>query len=261
MFHWLHNLPNVVIALLFGLVGAGLAGGAPFFREKLLRIKVSASHSEAARSALDIVIYLTGLVLAFSFIRAQSDLRNLEAQVGTEAHNLAQMDRLLLRYGDPGNGSIRGSLHDYADSIAKDEWPELRKGRSSQRTREFFRPISRGILAMEPGPGRQSLIYAELLKKADELAADRDARVVAASLLKLPSVFWLILTFLLSTLLVLAVFTEAAPGQATALCGLGFGIGLLVALVFIFDEPFKGQVSVSPKPIISAAADMQNRKE
>jgi hypothetical protein len=256
MFHWLHNFPNVVIALLFGLVGAGLAGGVPFLREKLLRIQVSGDHSEAARGALDVVIYLTGLVLAFSFVRAQSDQRNLETQVGTEAHNLAQMDRLLLRYGDPGNGSIRVSLRDYADSIVRDEWPELHKGRSSQRTAALFRPISRSILAMEPGPGRQSLIYAEMLKKADELAADRETRIVAAAQLKLPSVFWLTITFLLVILLVLATFSEATLGSAMALSGLGFGLALLVALVFLFDEPFKGEIYVSPKPIIDVVAGM-----
>src|SRR5271166_712006 len=136
-----------------------------------------------------------------------------------------------------------------------------RKGRSSQRTAALFRPISRSILAMEPGPGRQSLIYAEMLKKADELAADRETRVVAAAQLELPSVFWLTITFLLVILLVLATFTEATLGRAMALGGLGFGIALLVALVFAFDEPFKGETSVSPKPIINAVAEMQARKE
>jgi len=258
---WLNNLPNFVIALLFGLAGAVLAAAAPFFRERLLRIQVSRNNSEAVRLALDLVIYLTGLVLAFSFNRAQGDQRSVETQVATEAHNLAQMDRLLVRYGDPGNGSIRLSLRDYADSIVRDEWPELQEGRSSQRTASLFRPISRGILAIVPTDERQSLIYAEMLKKADEIAADRKARVVAATQLKLPSVFWLIITFLVVILLGLATFTEATLGRAIALSGLGSGLALLVALVFIFDEPFRGEICVSPKPIIDTVAEMQARNE
>jgi hypothetical protein len=91
------------------------------------------------------------------------------------------MDRLLVRFGDPENGVLRASLRDYADSIVKDEWPELRKGKPSQRTTVLFRPFSRGIFAIDPRPGRQSLIYTEMLKKADELAVDRKARLVAAS--------------------------------------------------------------------------------
>ena len=51
---------------------------------------MSEDHSEAARGALDVVIYLTDLVLAFSFIRAQGDQRNLE----THAELLKKADEL-----------------------------------------------------------------------------------------------------------------------------------------------------------------------
>jgi hypothetical protein len=75
------------------------------------------------------------------------------------------MDRLLVRYDDPGVDSIRASLREYASSIVTDEWPELRKGKRSERTASLFRPISRGILAMQPAQGRQSLIFAEMLRR------------------------------------------------------------------------------------------------
>jgi hypothetical protein len=39
MFNWLYQLPNIGIALLFGVIGAGLLAGVPFLREKLLRIQ------------------------------------------------------------------------------------------------------------------------------------------------------------------------------------------------------------------------------
>ena len=261
IFNWLYNLPDVGIALLFGTVGACLLAGVPFLREKLLRIQVPSDQSKAARDALGVVIGFTGFVLAFSLVQAHSNLRSLETQVGTEAHNLAQLDRLLVRYGDPGNGAIRVSLCEYANSIVRDEWPELSKGRPSERTAALFRPISRSILAIDPPPGRQSLIYAEMLKKADEIAADRKARVVAATKLELPWIFWETMIALLVILLLLAAFSEATFGRAVALGGQGFGLALLVALVFIFDEPFKGQKAVSPEPIVTVVAEMQTRTE
>jgi hypothetical protein len=154
---------------------------------------------------------------------------------------------------------FRAALRDYADSIVKDEWPKLSKERSSERTTELFRPISRAILAIEPAPGRQSLIYAEVLKKVDEIAADRKARVVAATKLELLSIFWETIIALLVILLLLATFSEATFGRAVALAGQGFGLALLVAIVFIFDEPFKGQTTVSPEPILKVVAEMQAR--
>jgi hypothetical protein len=269
MFNWVYSLPDVGIALLFGTVGACLLAGVPFLREKLLRIQVPGDQSETASDSLRVVIGFTGVVLAFSLVQAHNNLRNLEAQVGTEGHNLAQLDRLLVRYGDPelflstsyATDAIRVSLREYANSIVMDEWPELKKGRPSQRTRALFRPISRSILALDPPPGRQSLIYTEMLKKADDIAADRKARVVAATKLELPWIFWETIAALLVILLLLAAFSEITFGSVVALAGQGFGIALLVALVFIFDEPFKGQSAVSPEPIVTVVAEMQTRTE
>jgi hypothetical protein len=259
MSDWLYNLSNIGIALLFGVVGATLLAGVPFLREKLLRIQLQADHSEAAGNALAVVIGFTGAVLAFSLVQAQLNLRNLETQVGTEAHNLAQMDRLLLAYGDPENGAVRAALRDYANSIVTDEWPELRKGKPSERTTSLFSALSRSITAIEPMQRRESAIYGEMLTKIDALAAAREARSVAAATIRLPSIFWETIAFLLVILLLLATFSEATFGRAVALAGEGFGLALLVALVFIFDQPFKGQTSISPHPIVKVAAEIQAR--
>jgi hypothetical protein len=256
-FEWIYDIPNIGVTLLFGIAGACLLAGAPFLREKVLRIRVPSAYSEATDKALAVVISFTGVVLAFLLVQATGNLRNLETQVATEAHNIEQMDRLFLRSGDPAISALRGALRDYANSIVRDEWPELRKGRSSEQTTALFRPISRGTFAIEPPPGRQSLIYAEILKKVDELSAEREARIVAATKLELPSIFWETIIGLLTILLLLATFSECTFGRAVALGCQGFGLALLVALVFIFDEPFKGQTSVSPEPIATVLAEMQ----
>jgi hypothetical protein len=73
--------------------------------------------------------------------------------------------------------------------------------------------------------------------------------VVAATKLELPSIFCEAIIALLVILLLLAAFSETTFGRVVALGGQGFGLALLVALVFIFDEPFKGQTSISPDPI------------
>ena len=173
---WLDKLPNSCMALLFGVIGAALFMGVLFLRVKLLRIQVQSDHAKAAHDALTVVIGFVGLILAFSLVQEQNNFRNLEAQVGTEANNLDQLDRLLVRFGAPGDDALRISLREYANSILKDEWRELRKGRASGRTTKQFRELSEDISAIDPAPGRQSLIYTEMLKKVDELAADPTER-------------------------------------------------------------------------------------
>jgi hypothetical protein len=111
----LYNLPNSCIALLFGITGGLLFTGALFLRVKLLRFQINPDHARPAHDALAVVIGFAGLVLAFSLVQEQITFRNLEGQVGTEANNLAQLDRLLVRYGSLGDDALRLSLREYAN--------------------------------------------------------------------------------------------------------------------------------------------------
>jgi hypothetical protein len=102
MLVWLYHLPNTCIALLFGLTGTALFMGVLFLRIKLLRLDVQADHAKAAHDALAVVIGFAGLILAFSLVQEQNYVRNLETQVGAEANSLSRLDRLLVRFGEPG---------------------------------------------------------------------------------------------------------------------------------------------------------------
>jgi hypothetical protein len=259
--NWLYNLPNSCIAPLFGVIGAALFVGVLFFRIKVLRFQIESDHAKAAHDALGVVIGFAGLILAFSLVQEQINVRNLEAQVGTESDNLAELDRLLVRFGNPGDDALRLSLREYAVSIVGDEWAEQSKGGASGRTAKLFRELSEDVSAINPTPGRQSLIYTELLKKIDELELDRGSRLVAADNIRLAPVFWETIVLLLLILLVLASFSETtfSVGGAMALGCQGFAVTLLVALVFMYDRPFKGKTALSPQPIYKAIAEMQNR--
>ena len=108
MLTWLYNLPNTCIALLFGLTGSALFTGVIFLRIKLLRLNVQPDHAKAAHDALAVVIGFAGLILAFSLVQEQNNVRNLEAQVGTEANSLS---RLVVYWFDLANqGTTRSGI-------------------------------------------------------------------------------------------------------------------------------------------------------
>ena len=149
-FNWLYSLPDIGIALLFGMVGAGLLAAAPFLREKLLRLQVPSSHSEANKRLLagDQLHGNRSRVLTRSGEYQFSKPRNAGGYGGPQFISVGSSHHPI--WGTPANEITRAALHDYASSIVKDEWPELHKGRSSERTAALFRPISRSILAIAP---------------------------------------------------------------------------------------------------------------
>ena len=101
-------------------------------------------------------------------------------------------------------------------------------------------------------------MYGEMIKSLDEMADEREHRISAANL-KLHPGFWMI-TFLLGLILVaLSTAIEAVGYHTASIAAQGLALALLAALVFSSDRPFKGNISVSPAPIVKALAAMSAR--
>jgi hypothetical protein len=165
--------------------------------------------------------------------------------VASEAIQLDQMDRLLAGSDDPTVVAIREAVHSYAESIIIDEWPRLTMHENSPRTADLFHAMSQLILTIEPTSRREMVIYAELVKIIDQLAESRGERLNATDLV-LPPIFWEVIAFLMVLLIGFAAFVEPQNGHAVSLAGVGVGLALLIALVVIFDQPFRGHASVNP---------------
>jgi len=257
MIDFLYSLPDLGLTTLFiSVIALGFVV-APLVRFRLFG-PVSKAHSEIVRTTMTTVTGFIGLVLAFSLVQAQGNLRLVQQTVSGEALQLNQMDRLLVRYGNDQVAAIRKALDGYGDSIVVDEWPKLAGHDSSRRTATLFRALSQQIVAIEPAPGRETVIFAELVKLTEQLAISRDDRLTATDL-ALPPIFWEVIALMMLLLVGFAAFMEPTQGHIGSLGGLGAGLGLLITLVFIFDQPFLGYASVTPEPIAKALVVMQAR--
>jgi Protein of unknown function (DUF4239) len=257
MVTFLYSLPDLWVAILFSCTVALIFATAPLLRLHLLG-HVSETNSEIARTSMTTITSFTGVVLAFSLVQAQGNLRAAEKTVASEAQQLNQIDRLLTDFGDANVAAIRNAVHAYAESIVTDEWPKLSEHSSSPRTAELFRTFSRLILAIQPTSARQNVIYSDLVKVTDQLEQSREDRLAETNL-GLPAIFWQVIAFLLVLLVGFAAFVEPHRGRALSLGGLGIGLALLITLVFIFDQPFLGDVSVTPEPIDKVVQVMHAR--
>ena len=158
MISFLYSLPDLGVAILLGFLVALAFVAAPLLRARLFG-RVSEANSEIARTTMTTITGFTGVVLAFSLVQAQGNLRNTEKTVASEAVQLNQMDRLLTSYGDAKVAAIREAVHAYAESVVTEEWPKLSEHGSSQRTADLLH-----TLAENPG------------HPADAGAGERDLR-------------------------------------------------------------------------------------
>jgi len=184
----------------------------------------------------------------------------VQSLVSQEAGRINNLDRLLARFGNPAIAPIRAELFEYMNSIAADEWPLLQKGEGSTKTHMLWRSISRKLMAIEPETNRQLAMYTDIIKKSEEVAESREARI-ERSAIRLPGLFWVVI--LICMLALMGTNTLFLPSDSffIGLKILPITMGALISLLVITDQPFKGQNSVQPDAFYKIIESIKTRKE
>lgn len=266
MSDFFYSLSDPTIVILFALSGAfvmvvvyAVRKSIPFFKKARTpdEIKKADDFLIAARAT---VIAMCSLVLAFSMVTVIGNYNRAESAAAAEASLINNMDRMMVRYGDPSVAELRKDLMAYTRSIVNDEWPLLSQGHGSEKTRSLFIPVSKGVIAIQPQAGRQSVIYTEMVKKADDIAEAREARLESTST-SLASIFWLMVGLTFSAMIVMTLFVDLTPIRVFGFAVQMAAFAALMSVVFIYDQPFNGQTSVSSKAFIKTISAMQARSQ
>lgn len=260
MTDWLYRLPELLLVVL----AAGLLAVAVVQLPRLVqRVPFLAPTEPGFEFVIRMqapLFTMTALVLTFTLIEAERNFRQVDSNITTEASQISQLDRLLARFDDAAARSDRPLLRAYAQSIVSDEWPTmLRQGQGSEKTRLAFTSVSRAVLALNPAPGRQALIFAEMLKSLDAIAQSRDARLDSVSV-GLPGIYWMVILFSVLMLLLVSSTIPRTPFRAAVLAAQLAVMGAFVGFVFIMDAPYKGENGVAPDAISRAVAAMEKRE-
>ena len=118
---FIYRLSNIGILLLFVLLTELLCA--------LLPSIAPLDHSEhALRLGLALFSPIgasVGVLIGFLLNQAHANINLITSAVATEAGQINNLDRLLLRFGDQHSLEIRAKLKGYLESVIRDEWPSL----------------------------------------------------------------------------------------------------------------------------------------
>ena len=242
---YIHFLPSMLVLGVTVLLFGGAAFAAPFAGRRLLGLKDNRTRDAAVFDAFLAVMAMAGVVLAFSLVQADGNLRADQADVGREASAIIATDRALSRIGLPDAQTARGLLAAFTHSQLREEWPALdEKGRSPATDRRYA-DVSTFVAGLEPQSPRQQVIFAELMKGMDDISATREALISDAHV-HLPGIFWVVSVGFVLLGLVLAALSDDSLTRAAALGLTMGGIGLLSAFVLVVDHPFAGESGLEP---------------
>ena len=168
MIEWLYRFSDLYIILFCIAVSLVAMFVVHAVCHKVVADKVPREGFKFAEAVHNSLISLCTLVLAFSLVQAIGNFRLVNTEVATEAAQINNLDRLLLRFNSPEANDVRQHLLAYAKSIVEDDWPALINAGSSEKTTALFKPISKGIIAIAPKNDRQVSLYSAALGLATE---------------------------------------------------------------------------------------------
>jgi len=259
-FNWIYKRSNVQILMILVAFFVVLLDLMPRLLQVIPLFSPTEDSTRLGLSLFGSIITLSGLLIGFLLNQAQTNFREVQSLVSREAGQINNLDRLLVRYGDPAVAPMRQELFEYMNSIVNSEWELLKDGRGSTQTHMLWRGLSRKVLSLEPQTNRQMAMYTDILKKAEEVAESRESRIERSSV-RLPNLFWVVIIICMVALLGINTLFQPSHSFFVGLKILPVTLGALISLLVITDQPFKGQSSVKAEPFLKIIESIKTRTD
>ncbi|SJZ54219.1 Protein of unknown function [Enhydrobacter aerosaccus] len=195
----------------------------------------------------------SAFVLALAVTNVLSNLSQVGEAAYLEAGDIASLDRELGALGNQAT-TARQALADYARDVAADEWPRLAK------VQPTLSPIVSQDITRLWAETRRLQGDAQLVPEHIRDALDRylgtieraRAERLAQATKSIPSIFWIIIILFVSA----ASFMNGRNnlhrfGMHLIVVHMA-AIGMVIALIVIVDNPFRGVTSIDPSIIADA---------
>jgi hypothetical protein len=256
MVFWLTSRPAWVL-ILFLFLFTGLAMMGPFLVRLRIRLAHLRGNNEVAGFKFAVIGVLYAVLLAFVVVISWERFHDAENALAQEAGGAATVYRVAGGLDESTDAALRANLSAYLNSVLRDDWPAMVRGRSSAVTTRVLSDLYDQVIGYHPANLGDSNLQSDLLSELDQVTRARRERLLMAEGTVHP-VIWFVL-FLGAALTISFTFffgTENLIAQSLMTGILSAIILSAVLVVIALDRPYTGAVQVSKEPIRSVLEDM-----
>ena len=258
MSDWLHGLPMIWMALVvFGVtylfaVLIQTVVGMLAVGERLRGFK---AVSPGMLPPLGIIF---GLFVAFTAAQVWNDNERANAAVNREASALKAVLILAATFPGEPEAHLRGLVRRYIEETATREWPMLARhaatlGASPAPLTEALQQV----LALAPGNPGQQIAQHEIVTSLENIFEARRQRIlVSRSRVNFTKWACLVLQAACALLAIAVVHSDNRLASAISLGIFATGVAASIVLILAHDEPFLGQISVGPQPLLQVMPNL-----
>lgn len=221
--------------------------GGLLFMRRWLQTHFLKSHHDVTDPLSQVVGMMFAILIGFMVSNSMNRFQTARSTVQQEAASLANIFNVAGTLEEQEKRKIRKLCIRYADQIVHEEWPLLSAKNVSVSTIRTYRTLWDTAVEYKPTTQTDSNAHQSLLGSLTKMSDARRLRIEALHN-GLPVALWYIL--LLGGLATI-VFTYFFGAQNTRLqvvmtAMVTFVISLNIFLLYTFDDPFEGDVMVSP---------------
>ena len=238
---WILGPLVVAVAVAFAVVGLRLSRGrvAPIVKD---------GHNEVAGYLFAAVGVAYTVVLAFVVVSVHDQYEEANSAATKESAVLVSLYRDSMALPQPSQTDIQEGIRTYIDQVERNEWPAMARGERSAPAADAFDHLERTIRGVEPQTTKQQIVFAESLRRLNDVSDLRSSRTIQSSS-GLPGLLYFVLLVGAVLLIGFSFFFRMDHGgvQMVLTSILAVFIALLLFLVFELDYPFSGATGISPE--------------
>jgi hypothetical protein len=231
------------------LLGASvtLALAAMVLVRRSTRLATLEAHKEIAGFVYATIGVIYAVLLAFVCIVAWERYADASHAAEQEATTVTSLYELARGLTGPGHQQIQAALAAYALEVSDVEWKLMASGRQSPRAAQDLSELWQSYAQLSESD-RQQAGYSESLHLMSLLQEERGQRLAYADEV-VPRVVWVVL---IAGGIITIAFTylfgvKSALAQSLMTSAITVTVAGVLVLTFILDDPFRGDVRVTPE--------------
>lgn len=246
MFYWIYDLPTWTVAIAFAVVFLAISWfGALFIRPMLrLLLRNQPGLNDGVGYILSFFSVVYGLLLGMLAIATYQALSDAEKTVVTETAALTSLYRGVSSYPDASRTKMQEGLREYTRYVIEEAWPLQRQGIIPPGGSKRVTAFQEQLMAFEPQTKGQELVHSEMLRQFDQLVSARRMRLYSVQS-GIPAIMWYtiaassLIGLILVWMLDLRIMTHLLLGGLLSIV-----MALMIGLIALMDNPFRGELSV-----------------
>jgi hypothetical protein len=254
-------LPPVISFLLVAIVTTALAATGLHFVRRKYPAEVLKENHEVAAIIFNAFGLLYGVVVAFVVFVTWSGYDDASKNLQLEASDTIDLFHSAQGLTEPARKVIQQGLIDYADAVQLNvnkmstEEISIHSSPALRKLLDFFN-------RMDAQSASNRELYAESLKRLNNLAEHRRLRIFAGNN-TIPPTIWLVLLVggVITVAYTYLFGTKNINAQYLMITALTITLSWILLLIYILDHPFTGISKVSTKPVTEVIEMMRSESE